>query len=158
MFFVNLNIIKLGWDGKACSNLEDGFKPLEEFKTKEEAKRFFDDYDFEWDYNEAVREQGYGTIVAILSVEDEDGEVLYKKEKESEPDENAIRVWEIRDGWNYDRVLDTFDNEQEAVKAFDNYHVNEGGIALYEVRKYPNVDDREELYGIREADEDGQEE
>lgn len=159
MYYAYLDVIEFGYDGTMCNNLEDALKPLGWFKTKEEAKTFFDAYDFDSDYNEAVRGQGYGSVIVELVIQNEDGENVFKKVKRSKPRENATCVFEIRDDSDFERVLETFDDEQEAVKAFNNYHVKEGCISLYEVWKYPDVDDDEEiLYDRKEADEDGQEE
>ena len=113
----------MGIDGKVCNTLEDAMTEIAEFDTKEEAEKFIKEYNLQNELNDAVKEQGYGSVeVRIYAQEEDSNDQLFERKLESNQGDNATTHWEIRaESSNFeDETLEKFDNESKAEETFKN--------------------------------------
>lgn len=132
-YIVYLERNDFGVDGRintehdwVCDGSEPKFEQIEEFDTKEEAKKFIEQFNLKAELDEMVAYQGYGSSeVRIYAMEDESEEQLFTRVMKSNQGDNATKTYYITmdtvDGDGSNAIVTRFGNDcRKAQEAFKN--------------------------------------
>lgn len=179
--YVYLERNEFGVDGRidtehdwVCGGSEPKFEQIEEFDTKEEAKKFIGQFNLKAELDEMIDYQGYGSSeVRIYAMEEESEEQLFTRTMKSNQGDNATKTYYItmdtvdgdggnaivtRFGTDYRKAQEAFKNAVEinayevrhnsAFKIDEEYGLGntyKARVALVEENQYGNDEDLTEI-------------